>query len=203
MKKKCLWGLLVISCLVAAGLPKYDPDGRLYTYTMVEKSITLKDPEDASNTITVDLTDLENNDNKELFNSIFSSASISAGTYLAKNSYILDQDGELTVQKWLKLAKEGDSYVYPAVTVELTRTYSSGDGSVQPEVVGTHTWTSEEVKDAFEEQSLNDGWVLLEAHTFSHLPKAIISTDGTGKKIYSSPIPCGGNKDYLHSAGGQ
>ncbi len=62
---------------------------------MVEKSITLKTA-DGTSTIEVDLANPDSPD-YDHFEEIFSSASISAGTYLAKNSYILDQNGELTV----------------------------------------------------------------------------------------------------------
>ncbi len=54
--------------------------------------------------------------------------------------------------------------------MELSRSYTGKNDTVS-EVVDTHTWTSAEVKSAFEAQaSPADGWVLLDAHTFTNLP---------------------------------
>lgn len=157
-------------------LPNYDPNGNLYAYSMREQSITLTDDQGIKHIITLNPdgtpVDGTEEDALKLFNSIFQSVGVTQGTYRAENRYKKDQDGQVTVQKWLKLEKNGDDWVYPAVTVELYRTYANASG--EPELVATHTWDSTDVQTAFESQKEQDGngegWVQLTAHTFTDLP---------------------------------
>ncbi len=149
-------------------LPKYDENGRLYTYTMVEKSITLEGPNGQDVEVPLDETATE--EQKNLFKQIFTSAGVTPGTYQANNAYNTHQEGELTVQKWLKLetkAKDTTQYVYPAITLDLSRTYPSAAQGSPMEYVTTYTWSSAQVKEAFEKQAgetwHNEGWVRLEA----------------------------------------
>ncbi len=158
-------------------LPNYDPNGKLYAYSMREQSITLTDDQGIKHIITLnpDGTPVDGTGDTalKLFNSIFQSIGVTQGTYRAENQYKKDQDGQVTVQKWLKLEKNGEDWVYPAVTVELYRTYPSADPDTDPELVATHTWDSEDVRTAFNRaETINtvDGWVLLDPHTFTDLP---------------------------------
>ena len=158
-------------------LPNYDLDGNLYAYSMREQSITLTDVQGTEHIITLNPdgtpVDGTEEDVLKLFNSIFRSVGVTQGTYRAENRYKEDQDGQVTVQKWLKLEKNGEDWVYPAVTVELYRTYPSADPDTDPELVATHTWDSEDVRTAFNRaETINtvDGWVLLDPHTFTDLP---------------------------------
>ena len=92
-------------------LPKYKEDGQLYTYTMVEQSITL---DDNGQDVEVPLDETATAEEKNLFKQIFTSAGVTPGTYQANNAYNTNQEGELTVQKWLKLEKNSQgNYVYP------------------------------------------------------------------------------------------
>lgn len=186
-------------------LPNYDLDGNLYAYSMREQSIVLKGEGDEEYTIYLDENgnpvnedgeplDKESNAYK-LFNSIFRSVGVTQGTYRAENRYEEDQDGQVTVQKWLKLEKDKKgNWVYPAVTVELYRTYPSADLDTEPELVATHTWDSEDVRTAFNRaETINtvDGWVLLDPHTFTDLP--IYAVNGETYQYYFVE-----NKDQLN-----
>ena len=149
-------------------LPKYNEGGRLYTYTMVEKSITLEGTNGQDVEVPLDETATEGQ--KKLFKQIFTSAGVTPGTYQANNTYNIHQEGELTVQKWLKLetkAKDTTQYVYPAITLDLYRTYPSAAQGSQMEYVVTQTWSSAQVEEAFDGQAdetwHNEGWVRLEA----------------------------------------
>ena len=146
-------------------LPKYKEDGQLYTYTMVEQSITL---DDNGQDVEVPLDETATAEEKNLFKQIFTSAGVTPGTYQANNAYNTNQEGELTVQKWLKLEKNSQgNYVYPAITLELSRTYPSAAQGSQMEYVATQTWSSAQVEEAFDAQAKetwhNEGWVRLEA----------------------------------------
>lgn len=182
-------------------LPNYDSNGNLYAYSMREQSIVLKGEGDEEYTIYLDENGdpvdkngnplQEDSDALKLFNSIFQSIGVTQGTYRAENRYKEDQDGQVTVQKWLKLEKNGEDWVYPAVTVELYRTYANASG--EPELVATHTWDSEDVRTAFNRaETINtvDGWVLLDPHTFTDLP--IYAVNGETYQYYFVE-----NKDQL------
>lgn len=178
-------------------LPNYDSNGNLYAYSMREQSITLTDDQGTEHIITLnpDGTPVDGTDGTalELFNSIFQSVGVTQGTYRAENQYKEDQDGQVKVQKWLKLEmdKEGN-WVYPAVTVELYRTYANASG--EPELVATHTWDSEEVENIFTTAAdttyADTGWVLLDPHTFTDLP--IYAVNGETYQYYFVE-----NKDQL------
>lgn len=182
-------------------LPNYDLDGNLYAYSMREQSIVLTKSDGTEYTIYLDENGdpvdkngnplQEDSDALKLFNSIFQSVGVTQGTYRAENQYKKDQDGQVTVQKWLKLEKNGDDWVYPAVTVELYRTYANASG--EPELVAPHTWDSEDVRTAFNRaETINtvDGWVLLDPHTFTDLP--IYAVNGETYQYYFVE-----NKDQL------
>ena len=146
-------------------LPKYKEDGQLYTYTMVEQSITL---DDNGQDVEVPLDETATAEEKNLFKQIFTSAGVTPGTYQANNAYNTNQEGELTVQKWLKLyVYLLGNYVYPAITLDLSRSYPSAAQGSQMEYVVTQTWSSAQVEEAFGAQAketwYNEGWVRLEA----------------------------------------
>ena len=84
----------------------------------------------------------------------FTGADILDG-YIADNNYDSIK-GALAIKKYLELPMKDDDTpeAYPAVTFELTRTYVDNNGDeTSSEVVERKTWSSEEVKKAYEDQS--------------------------------------------------
>lgn len=131
----------------AQPLPKYDENGQRYTYTLKETAITLKN---GTNSKLVYLDPVIN-------------------TYLVENGYRSIQ-GALSVKKFLELPLDnGTPTAYPAVQFTLDRRYTqnNGDPSVWEKDVQTVTWTSKDVKEAYE---ANPGSKLLEqVLTFKNL----------------------------------
>lgn len=132
----------------AQPLPKYDENGQRYTYTLKETAITLENGTDSK---LVYLDPVIN-------------------TYLVENGYRSIQ-GALSVKKFLELPTDenGTPTAYPAVQFTLDRRYIKNDGTLSDweEDVQTVTWTSEEVKAAYE---ANSGSALLEqVLTFENL----------------------------------
>lgn len=122
-------------------LPTYNDRGQKYHYTLVEKSIKWDE-------------DVETNaDPSDVFKG-FTGADILDG-YIADNNYDSIK-GALAIKKYLELPMKDDDTpeAYPAVTFELTRTYVDNNGDeTSSEVVERKTWSSEEVKKAYEDQS--------------------------------------------------
>ena len=166
-------------------LPQYDKEGNRYAYTMVEQSVTLKNPNYTAGgdsgqeyfEIKLDPTTGEpsgenDKDAVAFYKSIFKNAMMTVGaTFQATNVYNDEQEGQLAVEKWLNVGelKEGESY--PAIQVELYRTVTSqADENGKWTKVTTHTWDSGKVKEAF---ASDDGteitWGHL-THTFKDLP---------------------------------
>lgn len=167
-------------------LPQYDEKGYRYAYTMVEQSITLKnpnyDPEGGNSQEYFEIKldpktgepDTAENVNAPeavaFYKSIFKNAKMTdEGTFQATNVYNDEQNGQLAVEKWLNVGelKEGESY--PAIRVELYRTVTSQaneDGKWTK--VTTHTWQSTEVQGKFSGET-PDAWGHLE-YTFEDLP---------------------------------
>ena len=164
-------------------LPQYDEEGHRYAYTMVEQSITLKNPNGGDNyVITLDPdTGLPAEGNSEdalaLYNRIFTSAKMTdEGTFQATNVYNDEQNGRLAVEKWLNVG-ETKPESYPAIRVKLYRAVTSqATGVGKWTEVTTYTWGSATVKDAF--TSRDEDWGYLE-HTFANLP----STPPTGRRV--------------------
>ena len=132
----------------AQPLPKYDENGQRYTYTLKETAITLKN---VPNSKLVYLDPVIN-------------------TYLVENGYRSIQ-GALSVKKFLELPtdEKGKPTAYPAVQFTLDRRYIKNDGTLSDweKDVQTVTWTSEDVKEAYE---ANPGNKLLEqVLTFENL----------------------------------
>ena len=131
----------------AQPLPKYNENGDRYTYTLKETSITLRNGPDSSE---VYLQPVIN-------------------TYLVENGYRSIQ-GALSVKKFLELPLDnGTPIAYPAVQFALDRRYTRNNGSPSDweEEVQTVTWTSKDVKEAYE---ANPGNKLLEqVLTFENL----------------------------------
>ena len=132
----------------AQPLPKYDENGQRYTYTLNETAITLKN---GTNSKLVYLDPVIN-------------------TYLVENSYRSIQ-GALSVKKFLELPtdEKGTPTAYPAVQFTLDRRYIKNDGTPSgwEKDVQTVTWTSEEVKTAYEANSGNK--LLEQVLTFKNL----------------------------------
>lgn len=157
-------------------LPQYDEEGHRYAYTMVEQSITMMGP-DGENKITIKLdpdgTPSEDNEEKAVafYESIFTSAKMTEGTFQATNVYNDEQNGQLAVEKWLNVGelKEGESY--PAIRVELYRTVTSqATGVGKWTEVTTYTWDADTVKKAFNsEDGTEITWGRL-THIFENLP---------------------------------
>lgn len=168
-------------------LPQYDEEGHRYAYTMVEQSITLKnpnyDPEGGNSqeyfeikldpkTGKPDMTEGVNTEEAiKFYESIFTDAKVTEGTFQATNVYNDEQNGQLAVEKWLNVGelKEGESY--PAIRVELYRTVTSqATGVGKWTEVTTYTWDADTVKKAFNsEDGTEITWGHL-THTFKDLP---------------------------------
>ncbi len=113
----------------AQKLPKYDQQGRLYTYTLEEINVDTEEEVDSDLVFTDSVTN----------------------TYLVNNIYD-SVKGALSVKKILELPldESGTPEAYPAVTFELTRTYTTSNGQKsEPEVVERITWTSEEIRELY------------------------------------------------------
>ena len=123
-------------------LPKYTPEGRLYEYTLRETGIT--------GTGGASLVDDESTDTDiPLFEMRQPS-----NTFQAENVYN-SPTGSLSVKKILELPtdEEGDPIAYPAVRFHLYRTYTKNSGRTsEQELVQTITWSSQEVREAYQEQ---------------------------------------------------
>lgn len=119
----------------AQPLPKYDENGQRYTYTLKETAITLKK---GTGSKLVYLDPVIN-------------------TYLVENSYRSIQ-GALSVKKFLELPtdEKGTPTAYPAVQFTLDRRYIKNDGTLSDweKDVQTVTWTSEEVEEAYKDNTL-------------------------------------------------
>lgn len=118
----------------AQPLPKYDENGQRYTYTLKETAITLKN---GTGSKLVYLDPVIN-------------------TYLVENGYRSIQ-GALSVKKFLELPLDnGTPIAYPAVQFALDRRYTRNNGSPSDweEEVQTVTWTSEEVEEAYKDNTL-------------------------------------------------
>lgn len=166
-------------------LPQYDEKGNRYAYTMVEKSITLKNPNytaggDSGQEYFVikldpktgepDMTEGVNDQAAvEFYNSIFKNAKMTDGaTFQATNVYNDEQNGRLAVEKWLNVGKLKEDEQYPAIQVKLSRAVTSQatEGGEWTKVT-TYTWDSGTVKEAC--TSGDGGWGRL-THTFENLP---------------------------------
>lgn len=154
-------------------LLQYDEKGYRYAYTMVEQSITMMGPDGSEITIKLDPdgTPSEENDKDDVafYESIFTDAKVTEGTFQATNVYNDEQNGRLAVEKWLNVGNLKDGEKYPAIQVELYRAVTSQaneDGKWTK--VTTHTWQSTEVQGKFSGET-PDAWGHLE-YTFEDLP---------------------------------
>lgn len=166
-------------------LPQYDKEGNRYAYTMVEKSITLKNPNytaggDSDQEYFVikldpktgkpDMTEGVNDQAAvEFYNSIFKKAQMTdEGTFQATNVYNDEQNGRLAVEKWLNVG-ETKPESYPAIRVKLYRAVTSQkDNEDAWRLVDSHIWKSNEVQEEFTGDT-PDAWGHLE-YTFEDLP---------------------------------
>lgn len=157
-------------------LPQYDKEGHRYAYTMVERSITMMGP-NGKDKITIKLdpdgTSSEENDKDAVafYESIFTSAKMTEGTFQATNVYNDEQNGRLAVKKWLNVGELKEDEQYPAIRVELYRTVTSqATGVGKWTEVTTYTWDADTVKKAFNsEDGTEITWGHL-THTFKDLP---------------------------------
>lgn len=165
-------------------LPQYDEKGNRYAYTMVEKSITLKNPNytaggDSDQEYFVikldpktgkpDMTEGVNTEEAiKFYESIFTDAKVTEGTFQATNVYNDEQNGRLAVEKWLNVGELKEDEQYPAIQVKLSRAVTSQatEGGEWTKVT-TYTWDSGTVKEAC--TSGEGGWGNL-THTFKDLP---------------------------------
>ncbi len=159
-------------------LPQYDEEGHRYAYTMVEQSITLKNPNGGDNYVIILDPDTGlpaegegiNEAAVEFYKSIFKKAQMTDGaTFQATNVYNDEQNGRLAVEKWLNVGELKEDEQYPAIQVKLSRAVTSQaneDGKWTK--VTTHTWQSTEVQGKFSGET-PDAWGYLE-YTFKNLP---------------------------------
>lgn len=169
-------------------LPQYDEEGNRYAYTMVEQSITLKnpnyDPEGGNSQEYFEIKldpktgepDTAENVNAPeavaFYKSIFKNAKMTdEGTFQATNVYNDEQEGQLAVEKWLNVGELKGDEKYPAIRVELYRTVTSqATGVGKWTEVTTYTWDVDTVKKAFNsEDGTEITWGHL-THTFKDLP---------------------------------
>lgn len=165
-------------------LPQYDKEGNRYAYTMVERSITLKNPNytaggDSDQEYFVikldpktgkpDMTEGVNTEEAiKFYESIFTDAKVTEGTFQATNVYNDKQEGQLAVEKWLNVGELKEDEQYPAIQVKLSRAVTSQkDNADAWRLVDSHIWGSDTVEKAFTED--NEGWGRL-THTFENLP---------------------------------
>lgn len=166
-------------------LPQYDKEGNRYAYTMVEKSITLKNPNytaggDSDQEYFVikldpktgkpDMTEGVNTEEAiKFYESIFTDAKVTEGTFQATNVYNDEQNGQLAVEKWLNVGKLKEDEQYPAIQVKLSRAVTSQkDNEDAWRLVDSHIWKSNEVQEKFTGDT-PDAWGHLE-YTFEDLP---------------------------------
>ena len=158
----------------ASKLPKYDSRGRMYTYVLEESSISW--PNGSSPDSSVVYRDPVIN------------------TYLVSNIYYSIK-GALSVKKLLQLPLDdsGQPEAYPAVRLELSRTYTKSDGSTSnSEVVEYAEWSSAEVRAAYEAdaEGVSAGGLLEKVFTFENLE--IYAPNGSEYNYTVTEI-----KDYL------
>ena len=121
-------------------LPKYNPQGELYIYTLKELKIDWPEREGTGASQSPD------------WEKIFESAGI-GNTYQIQNTY-RDGDGRLSFKKfmYLPMNDEGNPEAYPGVRFKLTRTYTKNDGNrSEAELVEYIVWSSSEVMEAYKE----------------------------------------------------
>ena len=123
-------------------LPKYTPEGRLYEYTLRETGITgtggASLVDDGSTDTDIPLFEMRQPSN----------------TFPAENVYN-SPPGSLSVKKILELPTDEEDVpiAYPAVRFHLYRTYTKNSGETsEQELVQTITWSSQEVREAYQEQ---------------------------------------------------
>lgn len=167
-------------------LPQYDKEGNRYAYTMVEKSITLKNPNytaggDSDQEYFVikldpktgkpDMTEGVNTEEAiKFYESIFTDAKVTEGTFQATNVYNDEQNGQLAVEKWLNVGKLKEDEQYPAIQVKLSRAVTSQkDNADAWRLVDSHIWGSDTVEKAFTSGETTAEWGHLE-YTFDGLP---------------------------------
>lgn len=121
----------------AKKLPKYDSEGRMYTYTLEETSITWP------------------HGNEPDIGDVYKQPVIN--TYLVDNTYN-SVKGMLAFKKQLELPMEnGTPKAYPAVRFEVSRTYRTTEGAMSaPEIVAYKNWSSAEVQAAYKMSGTGD-----------------------------------------------
>lgn len=160
-------------------LPQYDKEGNRYAYTMVERSITLKNPNGGDNYVIILDPDtglpaegegINDQAAVEFYKSIFKNAKMTDGaTFQATNVYNDEQNGQLAVEKWLNVGKLKEDEQYPAIQVKLSRAVTSQkDNEDAWRLVDSHIWKSNEVQEKFTGDT-PDAWGHLE-YTFEDLP---------------------------------
>lgn len=156
-------------------LPQYDEEGHRYAYTMVEQSITMMGP-NGKDKITIKLdpdgTPSEDNEEKAVafYESIFTDAKVTEGTFQATNVYNDEQNGQLAVEKWLNVGELKEDEQYPAIQVKLSRAVTSQkDNADAWRLVDSHIWGSDTVEKAFTSGETTAEWGHLE-YTFDGLP---------------------------------
>lgn len=120
-------------------LPKYDEtNGNLYEYTLSESVQFIGEGAPADEVVFVK----------------------DGSGFSFNNQYISQQNlTPFTVKKHLYLPKdENGAYVFPGVTFQLSRTYIKNDGITvsAPEILGTVSWKSQDVKKAWESMTDED-----------------------------------------------
>ena len=132
----------------AQPLPRFDSEGRLYQYTLGEEILL-------GNTSA-------GNAGEDLFDTTVAGSTVTNRFDSPK--------GAISVKKLLTVPTNLEQY--PAITFQLTRTYTKNDGTTsQPEIYMTEMWDAEDVKASVEAQAGTSATVTVEhIFTFSDLP---------------------------------
>lgn len=136
-----------------APLPRFDTQGRLYTYT-VREVIKWKDGTTSDSGVL---------NGQQIFD-------LGGSGQTLRNSYEPDT-AQLSAVKYLTVPQGLESY--PAITLQLTRTYTTNEGNTSESLtVQTLTWDAAEVKTAVEKETPDgDGNVTIQhTFTFENLP---------------------------------
>lgn len=145
-------------------LPRFDEKGKLYTYSLDEEIIWTGTDAD------------KDGQGSNIFDTT------SAGQTFT-NSYNKTGTARLDAIKYLTVEKNQD--VYPAVTMVLSRTYTTNSGKQSsPETVQTLVWTADAVKKAVAEATPTTGEMVTVKHTFTFDKLPVYAPNGS-KYVYT------------------
>lgn len=137
-------------------LPRYAPDGSLYTYRLREESIEWVGTDETQNVPN--------------YEGIFTIEGSEENNFTLRNDYTESPKGSIFVKKHLELPADlGADDKFPSIQFKLTRTYTGKDGAEKDDAAfnsnsnNTKTWSWQAIKEKYEGQeestSENMVWV--------------------------------------------